>query len=133
MEQLTGAGSATLELLRPGLTVVRFRAKLKLSVAIVAEVMMARRADASGSCSAIVLIPEYTDYDVDLLAVDHFAANGLVHRTDALAIVCQELGLTPVLRLYFAYHPPPFAFTFCTSLEEAKSWMRQRADVVTVV
>lgn len=133
MEHSTGSGSASLELIRPGVTVVRFRPKLKLSVAIINEVMQARCADATGSCAAIVLIPEHTDYDLDLLAVDHFAANGLLHHTDALAIVCQELGLTPLLRLYFAYHPPPFAFTFCTSLEEAKSWMRQQAGLVTVM
>ncbi len=126
MEQLTRTRSATLELLRPDVTVVRFRPKLKLNAAIIAEVMQARRLNARGSCAAIVVIPEDTDYDADLLAVDHYTANGLVHRTDGLAIVCQELGLIPVLRLYFAYHPPPFNFAFCSSLEEAKSWMRQR-------
>ncbi len=132
MERSTRSGSATLELLRSGLTLVRFRPELKLSVDIIAEVMQARR-DAKGNCAAIVVIPEHTDYDMDLLAVDHFTANSLVHHTDALAIVCQELGLTPFLRLYFAYHPPPFDFAFCTSLEEAKSWMRQRIGVGTVV
>ena len=127
MEHLTASATATIERDRLGITLVRFRGPLKLSKAVVTEVMQAWREPALGTCAVIVIIPEHTEYDMDLLAVDHYSKNGLEHRTEALAIVCHELGLVPMLRLYFAYHPPPFALNFCASVDEAKSWMRQRA------
>jgi|GEM_PF-5733069 len=126
-------GTATIEFARMGLVVVRFGPKVTLSKAAIKEVMRTRRGSTGGACSAIVVIPEHTAYDADLLTVDHYVANGLAHRTEALAIVCEELGLIPTLRLYFAFFPPPFAVGFCTSVDEARTWMRQRVALGAVV
>jgi hypothetical protein len=126
----TGPGPATIEFERTGLTVVRFRGDVKLTSAVLAEVMQAARPRTLAPCAAIALLPDGMDHDMDLLAVDHFTANGVAHRITALAIVCQELGLIPLLRLYFAYHPASFNIGFCASLDEARTWMRQQARLM---
>lgn len=128
LEEPTGSDPATVEILRSGMAVVRFRRDLKLNTAVIAEIMQERCTTASGPCCVVLVIPEHTEYEADMLTQDHFKTNGFSDRTTALAIVCHELGLVPLLRLYFAYYPPSFPVGFCSSEEEAKSWMRSRLE-----
>jgi len=126
MEHPNGQAFATIAFDRSGVAVVQFRPKVMLCRAVISTVMQLPVENSTRACATIVVIPEDTECDMDLIAVDHYADHGLAHRTEAVAFVCHELGLVPMLRLYFAHHPVPFPVTFCTTVEEARTWMRAR-------
>lgn len=122
MDQLTDLDNVSIARIGPAITEIRFHSGMKLTNAIIARVMRSPGRYGNGPKKVIVVFPEHIDFNVQVLLQDHHAANGMAG-AQALAIVCNEFGLIPMLHLYFAYYPPNFVVKFCNNVEDARHWL----------
>lgn len=123
MQRTIELRSATIEQISPTITLVRIREEMKLTTAFIGEVMEYCHRITTGSCTVVVMIPEYTDYESAMMTLDHSTLFGFADHVNALVIICQEYGLLHLIHLYFAYFPPTFEVKFCDNLTDAGVWI----------
>ena len=123
MDDQTQLDYASIERIAPDVTQVRFHANIKLTNAIIAKVMKGCCQAGKGPAKVVVVFPEHTDFNAQVMMEDHYVANSMAGEDQALAIVCLEFGLMPMLHLYLAYYPPKFAVQFCDTVEAALHWL----------
>ena len=123
MNDQTELKDATVERIGTDITQVRFHAHAKLTNEMIAKVVRACRHTGKGTAKVIVVFPEHTDFNAQVMLQDQCVANGVTGELQALAIVCQEYGFLPMLHLYLAYFPPSYAVKFCDTVEDALRWL----------
>ena len=114
---------ATIGRIAPDVTQVLFHADVKLTNAIVADVMKACCQAGKVPAKALVVFPEHTDFNAQVMMEDQCIANNIAGEDRALAIVCLDFGLRSMLNLYLAYYPPKFEVQFCDTVEAALHWL----------
>ena len=123
--------SAVVERISPELVMCRYKQGVKADAAAVRENLAARKRFPGREPYAVVgVFPEDVDFDMSLLEHDHYGDIALNEVTQVLAIVAEGALFNPVARLYFAYHPTPFASKVFPNEAEAMAWVNARIKVL---
>jgi hypothetical protein len=130
MERVETA-SAVVERVSPELVITRYRPGIRANAATVKENLEARRTFPGREPYGVIgIFPEDVDFDMSLLEQDHYTDIALNKVTQVLAIVAEGALFDPIARLYFAYHPTPFASHVFPTEQEALAWVQRRIKVL---
>jgi hypothetical protein len=116
-------GPATLEEVRPGVVVVRFKEGSIAGAETFAVSMAARKTHFGDQPHVVVVVsPDDADFDPALLSKNQYRGQGVESFTKALAFVSRNPTITNILELYYALHPAPFPVKFFTEEKAALPW-----------
>jgi hypothetical protein len=73
--------------------------------------------------ATIVVVPEGTNFSMDMLENDHSDGMDGASPLRILAMVVEDPVFIQASQLYFAYHPPPYLFRIFSELGPAQAWV----------
>jgi hypothetical protein len=119
--------SAIVERLHPTLATCRYKKGKTVCGKVVRENIEARwRLLGTERHAVLTVIPEDTTFDMSLLEEDHYTPAGPNDGTLLHAVVAQSDALAPIVELYFAMYPTPFASRVFQNEKEAMRWLDQQ-------
>lgn len=117
-------------LVRSGpLVVQRWKSGITLDSATIRATMLARH-DRFGDQPyvMIVVVPEGTNYAMSFLEHDQYAGTPVETSIVAMANVVEDEEVRAIVSLYYAQHPPRYAFAVFARMVEAEAWARAKAE-----
>lgn len=119
--------AATLERKDNGVLEVRFKEHVKLTVEGVQEVLDARmELSGRGPYTVLVTLPDDIDFEIAVLAKDHYDGRGLEECTYAVAWNAGSDMNEKLVDIFYRYFPQPFPVQTFTSQEEARAWLDKK-------
>ena len=114
---------ALVRLTRPGWMEVHFKPGLTFTVEGVQQMMRARQLlGNAGRHRALMLLPDYVDFDLDMFTTDHHQVVPQPH-TEAMAWVVLSERNKRFAEMYLAYFPPPFPSRVFLTEAEGRAWL----------
>lgn len=122
--QLIDTRSATLERVSDELIELRFKPDVKLDVAGMAEIVHAKRALVGRQAmDVLAVLPPELDFELNVLSLDHNAANGGCGNAHRLAFAAQSSFNERLANIYFRYHPRQHPTGIFLTEADARKWL----------
>ncbi len=122
--RLIDTRAATLERVSDGLIELRFKPDVKLDVQGMAEIVHAKRTLVAGrNMDVLAILPPELDFELNVLAIDHDAANGGCGTASRLALATQSTFNERLTSIYFRYHPRQQPTGIFVSEVDARKWL----------
>jgi len=118
--------SATLELVSNALIELRFKPDVKLDVEGMTEIVLAKRRMGGRGMGLLAILPPELDFDLNVLTVDHHAANGGCGTVERIAFATQNSFNERLATIYFRYHPRPHPTGIFVSEADARKWLETK-------
>ncbi|MEO5585612.1 MAG: hypothetical protein ABIQ75_09170 [Flavobacteriales bacterium] len=119
--------AATLERKDNGVLEIRFKEHVKLTVDGVQEVLDARmELCGRGPYAVLVTLPDDIDFEIAVLAKDHYDGRGLEDCTYAVAWDTGSEMNEKLVDIFYRYFPQPFPVKTFPSEEEARAWLDKK-------
>ena len=129
---LIDTATATVERVSAELIEVRFKPDVKLDVEGIGEVVNAKRTlCGADSPDVLAVMPPEGDFELDVLNMDHSRSHGGCP-TRRLAFAGQSPLNERLANLYFSYFPRQNETRVFHDERDARQWLDQRTEVVTV-
>jgi hypothetical protein len=114
---------AVIHRVAPDRVEVRFKEGHTFTVQGIRRMMEARQQmGAAGKHSALIVMPEVVDFDMQMITTDHYSAVPQPN-TVAVAWVTQNERNATFTRMYLAYFPPPFPSEVFLQEAAARQWL----------
>ena len=116
--------AATLERVAKNMVEVRFKPDVKLDVAGIGEVVHAKRAlCGSDEFDVLAILPPEVDFELNVLATTHDAANGGCGLARRLALAAQSPFNERLANIYFRDHPRDNETAVFLNEVDAREWL----------
>lgn len=107
--------------------VQRWKPGITLDVPTIRATMEMRgRHFAHAPYAAIVIVPEGTRFAMSFLENDQYKGTQAADTMFAMANVVEEEDVRAIVELYYAQHPPGYAFAVFPHITPALTWIEQR-------
>jgi hypothetical protein len=117
---------ATMTLVEPDYVVQRFREGSKLDRPGFEENRRVRQElKPANPYVMLSILPEDLDFELNIIATDHFGAAQEVEGLAALAVVAHGQMAQGVTAIFFKYFPPKFPARIFSNEEEARDWLNE--------
>jgi hypothetical protein len=118
---------AWLERINAEVVVQRWKPGTTLDVPTIKATMELRHAHFGDTpYAAIVIVPEGTRFAMSFLENDQYKNTEVTTSMFAMANVVEEEDVRAIVELYYAQHPPAYAFGVFALLTDAMTWVEER-------
>lgn len=121
--QLIDTRTATLERVSNELIELRFKPDVKLDVEGMTDIVLAKRRMGGSRMDVLAILPPELDFDLNVLTIDHHAANGGCGSVERMALATQSVFNERIANIYFRYHPRPHPTGIFVSEADARKWL----------